>query len=137
MMIRRTLFTALGLAAVIGLGGCVVHDHGHNGVQTRTTHSLSHRTTHRTSPETTHNPRVLNITPRSYPHFHPDQAMHSHVGGQETHDHGQSGRADKDYPAHQRGYHQDAGRDQGDGHTKSRGKGHDKGRGKGHDIHKD
>ncbi len=133
MMLRRMFLTALGLVAVIGLGGCVVHDHGHTGVQTRTTHRLSHRTTHRTthrtSPETTHNPRVLNVTPKSYPHFHPGQAMHSHVGGNETHDHGQSGRSDKDYPAHHRGYHQDTNRGHGKGHTK--------GRGKGHDIHKD
>ena len=136
-MLRRTLLVAIGLAAVICLGGCVVHDHGHNGVRTRTTHGLAHRLSPSTTPRTTHNPRVLNVTPRSYPHFHHGHAMHSHVGGNETHDHDKSARNDQDNPAHQRGYHEDADRGNAKGHTRDRGKGHTKGRGKGHDKDRD
>ena len=136
-MRRRTLLATIGLAAVTCLGGCVVHGHGHNGVQTRTTHGLTHRLSHSTTPRTTHNPRVLNVTPRSYPHFHHGHAMHSHVGGNETHDHDKSAWNRQDYPAHQRGYHEDGDRGKAKGHAKDRGTGHTKGRGKGHGKNRD
>ena len=109
-MLRRTLLAAIGLAAVTFLGGCVVHSHGHKGVQTRTTH----------------HPRVLNVRSRSYPHFHPGSAMHSHAGGDQTHAHDKPAGNDQDDSAHHRGYHEDGDRGHGKGHTKGRGKGHAK-----------
>ncbi len=108
------LLAAISLAAVTCLGGCVVHDHGLNGVQTRTTH----------------NPRVFNVRSQSYSHTHHGSGSHSHAGGHQTHSHDKPAKNDQDYPAHHRGYHEDGNRGNAKGHTKRpttrHGKGHHK-----------
>ncbi len=111
-MLRRTLLTAVGLAAVVCLGGCVVHDHGNNGVHTRTTH----------------HPRVFNVRPVSHLHTHHGGAHHSHAGGDKTHAHDKPAGRDQDYPPRHRIYHEDGDRDNGKGHTRGRGRGHSKDR---------
>ena len=108
MMLRRTLLAALGLAVVICLGGCVVHDHGNNGVHTRTTHHS----------------RVLNVRSRSHPHFHYGSSMHSNVGGDQTHVHDKPAGHDQDYPPRHRGYHEDPDRGNDKAYGKSRRRSH-------------
>jgi len=88
-MIRRSLLVAIGLAAVICLGGCVVHGHGHTGVHTRTHHT-----------------RVYNVTQKPDP-VHHDHGSHEgssqtrHPYGKQNHHgtHGDNGKH-KGYDKH-------------------------------------
>ena len=61
-MLRRMLLAAIGLAAAVCLGGCVVHGHGPNAVHTRATHHA----------------RVFNVTSQSHPHAHDNSARNHH-----------------------------------------------------------
>ncbi len=101
-MLRRTLLAAIGLAAVICLGGCTLHGNGHNGVRAGTKH----------------HPRVFNVRSQSYSHTHHGSGSHSHAGGHQTHSHDKPAKNDQDYPAHHRGYHEDGNRGNAEGHTK-------------------
>jgi len=83
-MLRRMLLAAIGLAAVVCLGGCVVHGHAAHGTQTK---------------KTMHHSRVFNVKTPSH-HAHHGSRSHAHADGDKTHKHDKSSRNDHDNPSH-------------------------------------